>query len=220
MSETTPLNAPPDQVGKYRILECLGEGGMGTVYLAFDTDLGRRVALKWLKQATPATIDRLRQEAHLHARVEHPAVCRLYQVEEWKGQPFLVMQLIQGTTLDQVAPSLSLASKLRLFAALADGVHAAHRQGLIHRDLKPSNLMVEADGAGGWRPYVMDFGLAREEASGSLTEAGMLLGSPAYMAPEQIRGEWVDVRTDVYGLGRDPHPDPDPGSAASAGTRS
>jgi len=200
MAENPLPGSPPDRVGRYRILECLGEGGMGTVYLAYDQDLGRRVALKWLKQATPATIERLRQEAHLHARVEHPAVCRLYQVDEWQGWPFLVMQYIQGSTLDKISPDLSLTTKLRLFATLADGVHAAHRQGLIHRDLKPSNLMVEADGVGGWRPYVMDFGLARDEASGSLTEAGMLLGSPAYMAPEQLRG-WADVRTDVYGLG-------------------
>ena len=192
---------PPQRVGNYRILDRLGEGGMGVVYLAYDESLGRRVALKWLRQATPATMERLRQEAHLHARVEHPAVCRLYQVAEWEGWPYLVMQLIQGQTLDKVAPSLTLATKLRLMATLADGVHAAHRQGLIHRDLKPTNLMVEADEAGGWRPYVMDFGLARDEASGSLTEAGMILGSPSYMAPEQVAGGWIDARTDVYGLG-------------------
>jgi len=192
---------PPEVLGKYRILRRLGEGGMGVVYLAFDASLGRRVALKWLKQATPATMERLQQEAHLHARVEHPSVCRLYGVEEWEGWPFLVMQFIEGTTLDQLAPDLSLMAKLRIFAAIADGIQAAHRQGLIHRDLKPSNVMLEQDEAGGWRPYVMDFGLAREEASGTLTSAGTMLGSPAYMAPEQIRGEWVDVRTDVYGLG-------------------
>ena len=86
------------------------------MYLAFDVDLGRRVALKWLLQATPASMERLRQEAHLHARVEHPAVCRVYQVGEWKGCPYLVMQLIQGQTLDKVAPALSLATKLRLMA--------------------------------------------------------------------------------------------------------
>jgi len=201
MAEIQPTGAPPEQMGNYRILERLGEGGMGVVYLAFDVDLGRRVALKWLLQATPASMERLRQEAHLHARVEHPAVCRVYQVGEWKGCPFLVMQLIQGQTLDKVAPALSLATKLRLMATLADGVHAAHRQGLIHRDLKPANFMVEPDEAGGWRPYVMDFGLARDERSGSLTQTGMLLGSPSYMAPEQVAGSWVDIRTDVYGLG-------------------
>jgi serine/threonine-protein kinase len=201
MPENPLPGIPPPQLGKYRILERLGEGGMGTVYLAFDSELGRRVALKWLKQATPATIERLRQEAHLHARVEHPAVCRLYDVDTWEGWPFLVMQHIQGETFDRVAAHLSLPTKLRLFVAIADGVHSAHRQGLIHRDLKPSNLMVEADGAGGWRPYVMDFGLAKDEVDGSLTGAGAMLGSPAYMAPEQITGGWVDARTDIYGLG-------------------
>ncbi len=201
MAELPGPGTPPERVGNYRILDRLGEGGMGVVFLAFDESLGRRVALKWLKQATPATMERLRQEAHLHARVEHPAVCRLYQVAEWEGWPYLVMQLISGQTLDQVAPTLPLATQLRLMATLADGVHAAHRQGLIHRDLKPANLMVEPDEAGGWRPFVMDFGLARDEASGSLTEAGMMLGSPSYMAPEQVAGGWIDARTDVYGLG-------------------
>ncbi len=201
MAELPTPGSPPERLGPYRILDRLGEGGMGVVYLAYDEDLGRRVALKWLKQATHATVERLRQEAHLHARVEHPAVCRLYQVGVWEGWPYLVMQLVSGRTLDQVAPSLPLATLLRLMATLADGVHAAHRQGLIHRDLKPTNLMVEPDEAGGWRPYVMDFGLAREESSDSFTDAGVILGSPAYMAPEQVRGGWVDPRTDVYGLG-------------------
>ncbi|MBI4913100.1 MAG: protein kinase [Acidobacteria bacterium] len=192
---------PPEQLGPYRVLERLGEGGMGVVYLAFDVELGRRVALKWLKHGNPAMVERLLQEAQLHARVEHPNVCRLYHAGEHQGAPYLVLQLVRGETLDQVAPRLSLDAKLRLMVAIADGVQAAHRQGLIHRDLKPGNLMVEPDEAGGWRPYVMDFGLARDDASGTLTMAGTLLGSPAYMAPEQIAGGWVDPRTDVYGLG-------------------
>jgi len=192
---------PPEQVGPYRLLERLGEGGMGVVFLAFDAELGRRVALKWLKHAGPETAERLRHEAQLHARVEHPNVCRLYQVGEHQGAPFLVMQLVHGETLDRVAPRLGSVTRLRLMVEIADGVQAAHRQGLIHRDLKPGNFMVEPDEAGGWRPYVMDFGLARDSASASLTAAGTLLGSPAYMAPEQVRGGWVDPRTDVYGLG-------------------
>jgi eukaryotic-like serine/threonine-protein kinase len=192
---------PPAQVGCYRILERLGEGGMGIVFLAYDSELARRVAIKWLKQATTATMERLKQEAQLHARVEHPAVCRLYQVAEHNGWPYLVMQYVHGQTLDRIAPELDLETKLRLMASLADGVHAAHRQGLIHRDLKPTNLMVERDEAGGWRPYVMDFGLARDASSGTLTEAGSVLGSPAYMAPEQITGSWVDPRADIYALG-------------------
>ena len=100
MAELPTPGSPPERLGPYRILDRLGEGGMGVVYLAYDEDLGRRVALKWLKQATHATVERLRQEAHLHARVEHPAVCRLYQVGVWEGWPYLVMQLVSEGVAD------------------------------------------------------------------------------------------------------------------------
>jgi serine/threonine-protein kinase len=189
------------RIGPYRLIRRLGEGGMGVVHLAYDEGLGRRVALKLLRLATPAMRERLEREAHLHARVEHPAVCRLYQVGEHEGWPYLVMQYIEGETADRALAQAPLDVVLRAFVELADGVHAAHLQGLIHRDLKPGNLMVARDEAGGLHPYVMDFGLARDDASGSLTDAGVILGSPAYMAPEQIAGGWVDPRTDVYGLG-------------------
>lgn len=192
---------PPERLGDLRLVRLLGEGGMGSVWLAYDEVLGRRVALKWVRHASPALVERLEQEAHLHARVEHPSVCRLYQVGEYEGVPYLVLQFVDGRTLDLAAPDLALPELLGLFVALADGVHAAHCQGLIHRDLKPSNLMVARDEDGTLRSYVMDFGLARDASQDGLTEAGLLLGTPAYMAPEQVTGAWLDPRTDVYGLG-------------------
>ncbi len=192
---------PPERLGDLRLIRPLGEGGMGSVWLAYDEALGRRVAIKWVRHASPALVERLQQEAHLHARVEHPAVCRLYQVGEHEGAPYLVLEFVDGMTLAEASPRLEAAELLRLFIALADGVHSAHRQGLIHRDLKPGNLMVAKDEEGGLRPYVMDFGLARDTSEDGLTEAGVVLGTPAYMAPEQLTGAWLDPRADVYGLG-------------------
>jgi serine/threonine-protein kinase len=122
---------------------------MGWVFLAFDGDLGRRVAIKWLKPAGGEALERLAREAHLHARVEHPAVCRLYHLGDHQGRPYLVLQLVRGETLDKAAPRLPVPVRVRLVATLANGVHAAHRQGLVHRDLKPANCMVEMDEAGG-----------------------------------------------------------------------
>lgn len=187
--------------GPYRLGPLLGEGGMGSVHLAWDTSLGRRVALKIVRGESPELVQRMFQEAQLQARVEHPAVCRIYQVGEDAGHPFIAMQYIQGACLSEWAPHLGLESKLRLMLQVADAVHAAHRVGLIHRDLKPANMLVEQDEAGTLRPYVLDFGLARDMAGAGITQQGIAVGSPSYMAPEQATGGRVDERTDVYGLG-------------------
>jgi len=181
----TPIEG---RIGPYRLIRRLGEGGMGVVHLAYDEGLGRRVALKVLRQTNPAMRERLEREAHLHARVEHPAVCRLYQVGEHEGWPYLVMQYIEGQTIDHALAASPLDDVLRVFAQLADAVHAAHLQGLIHRDLKPANLMVARDEAGGLHPYVMDFGLARDDASGPMTDDGVVPGRPTYNGPEQGGG--------------------------------
>ncbi|MBI4912441.1 MAG: protein kinase [Acidobacteria bacterium] len=196
-----PGRPRPPRVGGYRLGPLLGEGGMGAVYLAWDPSLGRRVALKLVRGESPELVQRMFQEAQLQARVEHPAVCRIYQIGEDAKRPYIAMQFIQGANLADWRHHLGIEQRVRLLIQVADAVHAAHRVGLIHRDLKPSNLLVEQDEAGVLRPFVMDFGLARDLEGGGITQQGIAVGSPSYMAPEQASGGRVDERTDVYGLG-------------------
>lgn len=189
--------------GDYQIGGLLGQGGMGEVYRAYDPRLRRSVAIKFLYGDDPRLAGRFLQEARLQARVEHENVCRVFEAGEVEGRPYIVMQLIEGRTLTDVAAEMSVREKARLVADVARGVDAAHALGLIHRDLKPGNIMVERVGGAGWKPYVMDFGLARELGGPSTTTTGHTLGTPAYMAPEQAQGlrDLMDSRTDVYGLG-------------------
>lgn len=196
---------------RYEFLSLLGQGGMGAVYKARDRTLGRIVALKFIRGADRQMIARFMQEARAQSRVDHPGICKVYEVGEVAGKSFIAMQFIDGTSLQQAAHSMTLMEKVQVMRDTAEAIHAAHRLGIIHRDLKPSNIMIErtaatSSGAGslGFRPVVMDFGLAREagEEKG-LTESGAVMGTPAYMSPEQARGDVrrLDVRTDVYSLG-------------------
>lgn len=189
--------------GRFESLELLGEGGMGRVFRATDSRLRRVVALKLLRRDDPELIRRFIHEAQLQARVDHPNVCRVHEVGEWRGQPYIVMQFISGETFLQAARSLSLEELLRLMREVCEGVHAAHRVGLIHRDLNPANLMVERLEDGSTRASVLDFGLARGHGDGRLTETGRVMGTISYMSPEQARGHTalLDRRTDVYSLG-------------------
>jgi serine/threonine-protein kinase len=142
-------------------------------------------------------------EAQSQARVEHPAVCRVYEVGEWQGEPYIALQYIDGRPLTHCADELILEEKVDLIRQVAEGLHAAHRLGLIHRDVKTGNIMVEKRGDGSWQPFVMDFGLARVTATPSVTQTGLILGTPAFMPPEQARGDSskMDRRSDVYALG-------------------
>jgi eukaryotic-like serine/threonine-protein kinase len=189
--------------GRFRELKTMGSGGMGTVYRAFDPTLGRFVALKLIQGDDPRFASRLLIEARAQARIEHEHVCRIYEAGIEQGRPFIAMQLIEGGTLKDAAAELGLEEKLRLMRDVAEGVHAAHRVGLIHRDLKPSNVMVERGEDGVLRPWVMDFGLAREIDAPSVTVTGMVLGTPFYMSPEQARGDaaGLDRRSDIFSLG-------------------
>ena len=189
--------------GRFETLELLGEGGMGRIFKATDPRLRREVALKLLRRDDPDLIQRFLQEAQLQARVDHPNVCRVYEVGEWRGQPYIAMQFLRGETLQKAAPTLPLETLLCYLVQVCEGVHAAHRVGLVHRDLKPVNLMIDRSEEGSTRACVLDFGLARGTEGGGLTETGRVMGTVSYMSPEQVQGNaaLLDRRSDVYSLG-------------------
>lgn len=190
----------------YRNLRFVAEGGMGRVFKAFDPSLKRVVALKFLRREDPELVARFTLEAQNQARVEHPNICKVFEVGDWQGQSYIAMQFVRGETLEFAAPGLSLLDKIKVMEAVAEAVHAAHRQGLIHRDLKPANIMVEAEERGP-KPTILDFGLAKGLEATGLTVQGLVIGTTHYMAPEQARGDHDQVgrRTDVYGLGATLH---------------
>jgi serine/threonine-protein kinase len=186
------------------MLELLGRGGMGEVYKARDQRLDRMVALKFIRGDEPDRIVRFLREARAQARIDHPNVCKVYEVGEVGGKAYIAMQLVGGQRLDQLAAGMSMPERVQVLRVVAAAVHEAHRLGIIHRDLKPTNIMVERGEDGHLSPVVMDFGLAYEVTQGhGLTEAGAPMGTPSYMAPEQARGDLrsVDRRSDVYSLG-------------------
>ncbi len=199
-------------IGPYQILAKLGEGGMGEVYRATDPRLEREVALKVLPAAmaaSPERLERFRREARALAALDHPNIVTIHSVEEAEGVHFLTMQLVDGQPLDRVIPEggLSVQRVRDIAHALGDALAAAHDKGIVHRDLKPANVMVTHDG----RVKVLDFGLAKELRAGDptdatltsagQTQAGVVMGTPAYMSPEQIAGRPVDHRTDIFSLG-------------------
>lgn len=186
---------------RYRVESFLGAGGMGAVYKAFDPSLDRWVALKFLHWNESSQVGRFVHEARAQARVDHPHVCRVYEVGEVEGRPYIAMQYIEGRSLSEMRGELSLEAKIRLVRDVARAIHAAHRTGLIHRDLKPGNILVGTDDAGALDPFVVDFGLARDQDEVGLTRSGMLSGTPAYLSPEQAQGLPLDRRTDVFSLG-------------------
>jgi serine/threonine protein kinase len=208
--------APPREpgelgrLGSYRVLKILGSGGMGIVFQAEDLNLKRMVALKAMKShiaAKPDNRQRFLREAQLAAAIEHDHVITIYQVGEDRGIPFLAMKLLQGESLEdridrlnKSGSRLELAEILRIGREIAEGLAAAHARGLIHRDIKPANVWLEA---GRDRVKIVDFGLARAatEEDGRLTQEGMLIGTPAYMSPEQADGAPLDHRADLFSLG-------------------
>lgn len=186
---------------RYRVERLLGSGGMGTVFLAFDPTLGRRVALKLLHRNDPGQTGRFLREARAQARVEHPNICQVYEVGDVEGRPYIAMQHIEGKSLSDLRGQLSPEAIVRLVRDVARAIQAAHKTGLIHRDLKPANILVATDDKGGLIPYVVDFGLARDQEDTDLTHTGMISGTPSYLSPEQAQGEPLDRRSDVYSLG-------------------
>jgi eukaryotic-like serine/threonine-protein kinase len=225
-------------VSHYRILDGVGGGGMGVVYRAEDIKLGRMVALKFLPEDSardPFALGRFEREARAASALEHPNICPIYEFGEHEGQPFLVMQLLEGQTLAELIsatahgkPALDLDKLLNLAIQITEGLDAAHRQGIIHRDIKPANIFVTSQG----QAKILDFGLVKltraqtagndsERALGGgddverlppeimpeagcesfLSRTGVAMGTVGYMSPEQVRGEKLDARTDLFSLG-------------------
>jgi eukaryotic-like serine/threonine-protein kinase len=196
--------------GRFRVLRQLGEGGMGVVLEAENTQTGKRVAIKWLRAALasqPDAVERFLREARASARVRHPNVVDVYDVVQEADSAFLVMELLEGELLTAVLERGGIPAH-ELIALLLDamrGVAAAHKQGVIHRDIKPDNIFLEFESDRGRRtPKVLDFGISKLSAGEplSLTQAGVTLGTPLYMSLEQLRGaDDIDERTDVYAFG-------------------
>jgi len=193
-------------LGRYRLLERIGEGGMGEVWKAHDDNLDRDVAIKMLLHGTlgnTTSRERFRREALVLSRLSHPGVATIFDFDTRDGYEFLVMEYVAGGTLQSrlATGPLPIDEVLALGAAIADALDNAHRNGFLHRDLKPGNVALTTDG----HPKILDFGIALllsgDKADGRITQAGTILGSLPYMAPEQLFGEPGDARTDVYALG-------------------
>ena len=174
------------------------------VYRARDRRLSREVALKFISVTDDQLRKRFLTEARAQARLNHEFICKVFEVGEVQGHPYIAMELVQGKPLSTIHRSLNREQKLTLVRDISHAVHTAHSLGIIHRDLKPANVMIVEKEDGSLRPVVMDFGLARDQSSEEhLTMTGMVMGTPAYMSPEQAQGEIsrIDRRSDVYSLG-------------------
>jgi eukaryotic-like serine/threonine-protein kinase len=197
---------------RYEVMKKLGEGGMSYVYLAREISSGDTVAIKVLSPrlaSDKSSVERLRREAGLAMRLSHPNVCRILRLGESEdGLIYLVMPFLKGELLSDRevrGGPMDIATAVRLLQQMCAGLHHAHELQIIHRDLKPENVMLVADGGGPERAVVMDFGLAKERradpAIAKLTATGIILGTPEFMSPEQIRGKPLDARSDIYALG-------------------
>ena len=197
----------PSQINHYRVRRMLGHGGMGVVYLAEDERLGRQVALKVLRDnsSDPTARVRLVREARIAAGISHPLICQVFELGEWNDQPFIAMELVDGEPLTSRLANGALppAEALRISVAVVEALGVLHRRGIIHRDLKPSNVFVTDSSV-----KVLDFGLARpvtppadDETADAITHSGVFLGTPRYAAPEQLLGDEVDERADLFSAG-------------------
>ena len=191
----------PTTIGRYEVVSRLGQGGMGSLYLAKDPKIGRLVAIKLVRQEfdTPEARQRFAREAQSAGTLRHPNIVTIFDVDEHEGLPFIAMEYIDGETLGEIVKRkalLPLSRRIAWVEDLCSGLAYAHRQGVIHRDIKPANLMVDTEGT----LKILDFGLARRDAS-KFTQSHVIIGTPNYMSPEQIRGTNLDNRSDIFSVG-------------------
>jgi serine/threonine protein kinase len=198
MSRHTPL---PESIGRFQVQELLGRGGMGEVYKAFDPTLQRTVAVKTVRPDIdrPEYLERMMREAQACARLSHPNIVTVYEAGQVDGVVFIAMEYLQGKNLADVLDSKALLfeDKIRILAKVLEALHHAHGLDVVHRDIKPSNIHLCSDGT----IKLMDFGLARVLVADTLTASGNVLGTPHYASPEQLKGEAVDRRSDIYSTG-------------------
>ena len=190
------------QVAQYRIIEKIGAGGMGEVYLAADSKLDRRVALKFLPAQFVADADlvsRFKREAQSAAKLDHPNIVTIYEVGDHQGRPFFAMQYVEGQSFNQLAheTTVPLQKVIEYAIQILEGLQRAHQAGIIHRDIKSANILLDHE----QRPKILDFGLATVQGGEKLTKVGSTLGTVAYMSPEQAHGQQVDQRSDLFSFG-------------------
>jgi serine/threonine protein kinase/Tfp pilus assembly protein PilF len=209
-SQTKTLHSPMKRLKRgrvfaerYEVIEELGEGGMGIVYKVFDRKIDEKVALKVLAPEIAGdekTIERFRNELKLARKISHRNVCRMYDLSEEDKTQFITMEFVPGENLKSLIKRIGQLSKTKAISIakqVCEGLTEAHRLGVVHRDLKPQNIMVDSDG----NARIMDFGIARSIRTKSITETGMIIGTPEYMSPEQVEGVGVDHQSDLYSLG-------------------
>jgi len=189
--------------GRYQVIEELGRGGMGKVYKVFDTEIDAKIALKIIKPeiaADKATIERFRNELKMARDISHKNICRMYDLGREAGLYYITMEYVPGEDLRnmiRMSGRLGIGTAVSVARQISEGLAEAHRRGIVHRDLKPSNIMIDREG----NIRIMDFGIARVVKTKGITGAGLIIGTPEYMSPEQVEGKGVDARSDIYSLG-------------------
>ncbi len=207
---TETLETPKEELttgstfaGRYQIIEELGKGGMGRVYKALDKEINAKIALKLIKpeiSTDKKTIERFRNELKIARDISHKNVCRMYDLNKEEGSYYITMEYVSGEDLKSFirrARQLTIGTSITIAKQVCEGLSEAHRLGIVHRDLKSSNIMIDEEG----NARIMDFGIARSLGAKGITGAGVMIGTPEYMSPEQVEGKGVDQRSDIYSLG-------------------